>query len=309
MNNIQFDRGRNPEAVFFPSKREKIIIVGCNDDQSLAVIFNNLRRNPCYEHFIISATRVSDLVSSIKSQNPDLVILSFDNNQLVLNRLYGSEKAMAIPFLCLTKDQEHLSLYWSANQIVFTYPFECLGNKDFLSPRINSIFLQREEQVPATLSRSIASAVIQQEQTSYHQRDLSRYTLELNQKVDTLLRIKNRITALYPDVDDKTRNELSSIVSSIKITTNDHKIWDDFKLYFEHTNPNFLLILQRKYPTLTSIDLKYCCYLKMNMSNDDIKNLLGINQESVRTHKYRLKRKMSLSKDQDLCCYLKTIES
>jgi hypothetical protein len=43
------------------------------------------------------------------------------------------------------------------------------------------------------------------------------------------------------------------------------------------------------------------------MSNDDIKNLLGINQESVRTHKYRLKKKMSLAPNQDLRSYLLTV--
>jgi DNA-binding CsgD family transcriptional regulator len=45
----------------------------------------------------------------------------------------------------------------------------------------------------------------------------------------------------------------------------------------------------------------------MNMTNDDIRNLLGINQESVRTHKYRLKKKMALSKEQDLLNYLRSV--
>ena len=43
------------------------------------------------------------------------------------------------------------------------------------------------------------------------------------------------------------------------------------------------------------------------MSNDDIKNILGINQESVRTHKYRLKRKMSLPNELDLSTYLRSV--
>jgi DNA-binding CsgD family transcriptional regulator len=46
----------------------------------------------------------------------------------------------------------------------------------------------------------------------------------------------------------------------------------------------------------------------MNMSNDHIGNLLGINQESVRTHKYRLKKKMSLPREQDLRTYLRSVD-
>ena len=40
---------------------------------------------------------------------------------------------------------------------------------------------------------------------------------------------------------------------------------------------------------------------------NEIRNILGINQESVRTHKYRLKKKMALSKSQDLSHYLKSV--
>jgi DNA-binding CsgD family transcriptional regulator len=101
--------------------------------------------------------------------------------------------------------------------------------------------------------------------------------------------------------------ELLSIVNAIKTSANNTKLWDDFKVYFEKTNPNFLYLLAKKHPQLTTKDLKYCCYLRMNMSNDDIRSLLGINQESVRTHKYRLKKKMQLNKESDLQTYLKAI--
>ncbi len=45
------------------------------------------------------------------------------------------------------------------------------------------------------------------------------------------------------------------------------------------------------------------------MSNEDIRFILGINQESVRTHKYRLKKKMVLDKDQDLRMYIQSFAS
>lgn len=131
--------------------------------------------------------------------------------------------------------------------------------------------------------------------------------MELDQKVEVLQKVKNRISFLYPNVNDSTRKELISIVNSIKTVANDTKIWDDFKIYFEQANPNFLIKLAQKHPSLSSKDLKYCCYIKMNMSNNDITNLLGINQNSVRTHKYRLKKKLSLKKDEDIISYLRTV--
>jgi DNA-binding CsgD family transcriptional regulator len=45
----------------------------------------------------------------------------------------------------------------------------------------------------------------------------------------------------------------------------------------------------------------------MNMTNDDIRALLGINIESVRTHKYRLKKKLFLSKEKSVRSFLQTV--
>ena len=129
----------------------------------------------------------------------------------------------------------------------------------------------------------------------------------LNRKKGTLLKVHDRIKDLFPEVNDWTRRELISIVNTIKASIGDEKHWDNFKIYFENISPSFLKRLNKKHPDLTSKDIKYCCYLKMNMSNNEIGHLMGINQESVRTHKYRLKKKMALPKFQDLQVYVKSI--
>ncbi len=241
----------------------------------------------------------------VKSLNPDLVILCFRNNQLVLDNFNSFVKKPEIPLLCLARGFENGTLYWPQNSIVFTAPLEHINNAGYLCSRINAIFLLKAESSKKITINTFADAAIQYNQSD-NIRNLSRYVMELDQKIEVLLKIKDRIADLYPRVDDPVRAELISIVNAIKMSANDNKLWDDFKLYFEQTNPDFLLSLAQKYPVLTPIDLKYCCYLKMNMSNDDIRNLLGINQESVRTHKYRLKKKMALSKEQDLRTYLRT---
>jgi len=206
-----------------------------------------------------------------------------------------------IPVICLAGRYESESLSWNSNRSVFCYPLEHICKKEYLSSRINSIFLLKSKPGEATGPHSFAEAAIQAAGT----KDLSRYVLELDQKIEMLMKVKDRVADLYPRVDDPVRTELISIVNSIKLSANDTKLWDDFQMYFEKTNPNFLLLLAKKHPGLTPKDLKYCCYLKMNMANDDIRTLLGINQESVRTHKYRLKKKLVLAKDQDLQSYLR----
>lgn len=271
------------------------------------MVLNSIKGSALLPHHIISATRALDTLDIVKSLNPDLVMLVFRNNQLVLNDFNSYIRKPEIPVLCLSRNFENERLQWPRNNIVFVYPLMLNWQHGYLDRIMNSILLLKEEALSKKQAGTLTEAVMQYDQQG-DTRNLSRYVMELDQKTDTLSKIKDRITELYIKVDDPARVELISIVNAIKLSLNNKKLWDDFKLYFEKTDPHFLLLLAQKYPGLTPIDLKYCCYLKMNMSNDDIGHLLGINQESVRTHKYRLKKKMSLAKEQDLRNYLKSVD-
>ena len=285
---------------------QKLIVIGCDDPAGLSALLHTMKGITFIPNNIISAERSSDLMNIVKSLNPDLVILCFRNNRLVLDNLASFLKKPEIPILCIKRKNGGENLVWNKNSIVFTYPFEQINNGEYLGASINSIFLLKQSAQTPKVPNTLAGAAIQQGQTG-NSRNLSRYALELDQKVAFLLKVKTRIAELYPHVDDPVRVELTSIANSIKMFANDNKLWDDFKLYFEQTSPNFLSSLSKTYPVLTPVDLKYCCYLKLNMTNDDIRNLLGINQESVRTHKYRLKKKMALAPDQDLRNYLRSV--
>lgn len=285
--------------------KEKVIVVGYDDTASFLILLDKLKQSITFTYHIVSATMATGLASILGSMKPDLVILSFSNNQYMLNEIGTLTVQSLVPILCITKRGENEMLNWPVNHIVFSCQQEYLHQSSYLSSRVNSILLMKKEQPALPKVMGFADTAIANADDN---RNLSRYVMELDQKVDVLLKIKERLGELYPNVDDRTRTELISIVNTIKISANDYKLWDDFKLYFEEINPGFLLQLTKAYPTLTSIDLKYCCYLKMNMSNDDIRNLLGINQESVRTHKYRLKKKMSLPRDQDLAAHLRAVD-
>lgn len=285
---------------------EKFILIGCDDMVSLSSILNGIKGTTTTPYSIITATRINDLVNIVRSHNADIVILYFRNNQQAINDLSGFTRQSGIPLLCILRYYGNEKLQWAQDNIVFTCPIEQINKQESLGQLISSILLLKAgHSKPQQVNTAAGGMDVEQADST---RNLSRYVMELDQKAEILSKIKDRIAELYTHVDDPTRVELISIVNAIKMSANNNKLWDDFKVYFEQTDPNFLLLLAEKYPVLTPIDLKYCCYLKMNMSNDDIGHLLGINQESVRTHKYRLKKKMSLARDQDLRNYLRSVE-
>ncbi|WP_163411042.1 helix-turn-helix transcriptional regulator [Flavobacterium ajazii] len=285
---------------------KKSILIGCDDTFVLTQVLNILSSMSDFIFSTVTVSRAIDLNNTARSLVPDLIILGFKRNQPIIKDTNFNSNKIDIPILCLTQSYECESLCWSKNCIVFTHPYKHINNADFLIYRIRSIFLLKKTESVTKPGTSFAEAALQKNDTN-HTRELSHYVMELDQKVEVLQKIKTRISYLYPNVNDTIRRELMSIVNSIKTVANDNKLWDDFKIYFEQSNPDFLLTLAKKHPSLSPKDLKYCCYIKMNMSNNDITNLLGINQESVRTHKYRLKKKLTLDKEQDIVSYLRTV--
>lgn len=286
---------------------EKLIVFGCDDTENLAIIMNSLKQCVFFNYNIITTTRVADLARIAGSMTPELIILCFRSCQSVLNDYNSFVKKQGTPILCITKKFEDGQLYWAHNCIVFTFPLANAKNASSLNSAINSIFLLRPTLPAGKMTDSLAEAARQASQENSN-RNMSRIVLELDQKVDVLTKVKDSIVALFPRVDDPVRAELIHIANSIKNSVGDNKLWEDFKLYFVKTNPDFLSVLAQKFPSLTQVDLKYCCYLRMNMANDDIRTLLGINQESVRTHKYRLKKKLSLSREESLRRYLQSLQ-
>lgn len=281
-------------------KPEKTIVIGSDNAGNLVTILNSIRHSPHYNLTLLTASRITDILSILDNSSPDLVIAGFNDNQQVLDTLTAHTKKMALPVLCLEKKSQHTILNWDINTIVFVYPLEMAGKDFYLNNRINSIFLLKSVSPKNRLS-DISTG------STDNPADVSRYVMELNRKKEILYKVKDRLKALYLNVNDPIRTELMSIVNYIKATSDDKKIWEDFKFYFEQNHQGFLQSLTQKHPVLTPIDLKYCCYLKMNMSNDDIKKILGINQESVRTHTYRLKQKLALPKEEDLRYYLRSV--
>lgn len=66
-------------------------------------------------------------------------------------------------------------------------------------------------------------------------------------------------------------------------------------------HPDFFSQLSTKaVKKLTPLDLKYCAYIHLQMSTNQIAQVMHVEAQSVRMFKYRLKQKFGLDKDTDL---------
>lgn len=69
----------------------------------------------------------------------------------------------------------------------------------------------------------------------------------------------------------------------------------------------FEQLRQRSADSLTRLDMKYCAYILMGLSNKEISARLNIEPKSIRMARYRIKQKLGLGKEDHLDQFIKTL--
>lgn len=104
-------------------------------------------------------------------------------------------------------------------------------------------------------------------------------------------------------------NEKIKILNRLKIKLEDEiegeKSWEQFTQYFDQVNQNFTTKLLQKHPALTPNDLRICALARLNMSNKEMAALLNISVNGVEKSRYRLKKRLNLTPEDDLDDYMR----
>ena len=80
--------------------------------------------------------------------------------------------------------------------------------------------------------------------------------------------------------------------------------WKKFEHNFDIVYDEYLTRLGNTFPELTVSDKKLCAYLKMGLSSKEIAPLLNLTYRSVEMTRYRLRKKLNLTRDQNLIDFL-----
>jgi len=80
-----------------------------------------------------------------------------------------------------------------------------------------------------------------------------------------------------------------------------------FKTYFEEVHNDFISRLKEKHSGLTPREIHLSAYIRMNLSSKEIASLLNITYRGVEISRYRLRKKLELSREVSLSSYLLNI--
>jgi len=135
--------------------------------------------------------------------------------------------------------------------------------------------------------------------------ELANSAMHLVQKREMLGKIREDLNVLLKKIDNEhLSNEFKKV---LKVLVEDNKTddhWDQFAHHFDNVHTDFLVLLKNRHPQLTANELKLCAYLRMNLSSKEIAQLMNISIRGVEIGRYRLRKKLGISKETNLFEFL-----
>ncbi len=133
---------------------------------------------------------------------------------------------------------------------------------------------------------------------AFKRKELTTHALHLAKKNETLENLKLKAEELK--VQAASTNGYQQLITSINFDLQDDNNWENFARYFEEVHKDFNSNVAKKYPEITSNELRLMALLKMNLSSKEIANILNISIPGIKKARQRLRKKMNLSSSDSL---------
>lgn len=129
-------------------------------------------------------------------------------------------------------------------------------------------------------------------------KELANYATLLSRKQELMIELREELTDLENNTrNEKTRQDLKSLIRKIKTRLNDDDYIKVFEANFERVHHEFFSELKERYPDLTSKELRLCALVKMNLTNKEIAPIMNISIRGIETARYRLRKRLSIHDD------------
>jgi len=191
--------------------------------------------------------------------------------------------------------------------IIFAIVIKRKKDKQILKQK--ELFHKKEKELAeAELEKSKLKEKELEQSVQYKSKQLSTHALHMMQKNTILQEVQGEISDLRKKADINEKPRYKQINQKINQSLRSDNDWDVFKLYFEDINKNFYEKLKEINPELTTNDHRLCALIKLNMNSKEMASVLNISPNSIKSARYRLKKKLGLEMEADLEEFIRRIE-
>lgn len=140
-----------------------------------------------------------------------------------------------------------------------------------------------------------------QSEISMKNSQLANNTMSLIRKNELMAEIQQELIKqreeLGPRLPKKYFQRINTLIENSYRSDQD---WEIFEKLFDQAHENFFQRLKSDFPDLTPSDLRLSAYLRLNLTSKEIAPLLNITVRGVEERRYRLRKRLQLSSEQNL---------
>jgi ligand-binding sensor domain-containing protein len=138
-------------------------------------------------------------------------------------------------------------------------------------------------------------------------RELTSYTLLIIQKNKLLDELKKKLKEAVRGPGSGNLRDFKNLLKLINYNFSPDKEWSEFNANFNRIHEGFADSLKVRFSELTNNDLRLCALYRIGIQTKDIAEAMGISQASVKMARYRLRKKLGLTPEEDISEFLQKI--
>jgi ligand-binding sensor domain-containing protein len=180
--------------------------------------------------------------------------------------------------------------------------------KEILSVLVNERTAEIEEKNKLLLETEMKNAqLIHQklnDELALKSKELTNYTLLIIQKNKLLDELKKKLKEAVRSPSSSNLRDFKNLLKLINYNFSPEKEWSEFNANFNRIHEGFADSLRAKFSELTNNDLRLCALYRIGIPTKDIAEAMGISQTSVKMARYRLRKKLGLTPEEDISEFL-----
>lgn len=136
-------------------------------------------------------------------------------------------------------------------------------------------------------------------------KELAMSTMTIIRKNEVLIKVKDELVDLKKHLGSQYPNKYyDRMVRLVDQSISSNDDWEIFQTNFDRIHENFFRNLHAAYPELTSNDLRFCAYFRLNLTTKDIAHLMNISPKGVEMARYRIRKKINIPSEKNISEFL-----
>lgn len=149
-----------------------------------------------------------------------------------------------------------------------------------------------------------------EEDVIYKSKELVNYTTLLVKKRELLIEMHDQLKQLKESVKaESSRQSLHDLIKKIGNNLQSEEHIKVFEANFERVHHEFFTRLKTSFPDLTQKELQLCAFVRMNLTNKEIASILNLSVRGIETARYRLRKRLGMSHEEDMSAFLEKLHS